>query len=165
MNLILNEVLHRLRTSGQVPADVARALGVDPDLPLVPSKAELHRITPDPRESQVYRGEVPFELKVSTLCRETTSDCRCVFDTTLCDDEDRFTNQPIRILGSCVMRFEIADWRDLDELDEETGEHLRLAAPRWVSIDLEPVLPPGAMGRIDELVEERARELERLSKS
>lgn len=160
MNVILNEVLHRLRASGQVPAEIARALGVDPNISLVPSKAALHRITPDPRESQVYRGEVPFELKVSTLGRETTFDCRCVFDTTLCDDEDRFTNQPIRILGSCVMRFEIADWRDLDELVEDTGEHLRLPAPRWVSTDLEPLLPPGAMGRIDELVEERARELE-----
>ena len=98
-------------------------------------------------------------MKLSVLGEEVTHTCRAAFSAELIDDVDRRTEEPLRILGRVEIEWQILDWRDLEDMNEDTGEHLRAAAPAWTT-SLEAFLPTAVEPLLIEKIEEQARLLE-----
>ena len=163
-NYILSEIGLRLRDAspGQIKK-VANAVGID-----LSAATEPHPSIEDaapalngskPSGGNVVQGALPFEMKLTVLGQEVTQTCRAVFSALLVDDVDRRTNEPIRILGQIEINWQVLDWRDLDCLDEETGEHLRAEAPAWTD-HFEGLLPISVPVVILDLIEQQAVALE-----
>jgi len=168
-NHILTEISRRLQAADRKQLEtIADAVGIDcvlaADLPpsIEGAAPDLFPITqPD---AEIFHGAVPFEMKLIVLGHEVTQTCRAVFSATLADDVDRRTGEPIRILGHVAMNWQILDWRDRDQVDEETGEHPLAPVPVWTD-DFEGLLPTAVSGLILDLIEEHARALEAIQQS
>ena len=160
-NHILNEIALRLRNADPSQIEkLAVAMGID----LVAAADPLPSIYEAERASHYgdelpIGGEVPFEMKLSVLGEEVTHTCRAAFSAELVDDFDRRTEEPLRILGRVEIEWQILDWRDLEDMNEDTGEHLRAAAPAWTT-SLEALLPTAVEPLLIEKIEEQARLLE-----
>ena len=161
-NHILTEIARRLANADpEQIATLAGAVGIDQSQAIdpLPSIEESAPHLFGASEEQIVHGAVPFEVKLTVLGHEVTQTCRAVYSTTLVDDKDRRTGEPIRVLGQLEIDWQIMDWRDPDRIDEETGEHLRLSVPRWAD-NFEGLLPTAVPGLILDLIEEQARTLE-----
>jgi hypothetical protein len=167
-NHILNEVTRRLASAEDTQAaTIANALGIDLEAAREPrlsdNVAAPALLLPAPSTAVVHAA-VPFEITLTVLGHEVTQTCRAVFAATLADDVDRRTGQPIRILGQVELDWQTLDWRDLDRVDEVTGEHPPLPAPVWTD-DFEGLLPTEVPSLILDLVEQQARALEAAGQS
>jgi hypothetical protein len=154
-NHIRNEVVRRLMKQGQLNQAQIKAVGIDPDA--LPIETELPldpgpRYIDPPSEGEVLHGAVPFEMTISAFGCTETFDCRARFAATLHDDEDRRTGQPLRVLARCNLAVELLDWSDADGGTA--------AVPRWMPIQLWPLLSDEMDSRMEELVEASAVELE-----
>lgn len=163
-NHVLSEIARRLPAVGPEHIEaIATAVGIDCTLaadppPLIEEAAPspyLHM----PPHVQVFQGAAPFEMKLTVLGHEVTQTCRAVYSATLVDDVDRKTGKPIRVLGHLAIDWQILDWRDRDQVDEVTGEHLLAPAPMWTD-DFEGLLPTAVPGLILDQIEEQVRSLE-----
>lgn len=163
-NHILTEIARRLPAAGpeQIGA-IANAVGINcalaDDPPPSIEEAAPSPFLHMPPDAVVLQGAVPFEMKLIVLGHEVTQTCRAVFSATLADDVDRHTGRPIRILGHVAMNWQILDWRDRDQVDEETGEHPLAPVPVWTD-DFEGLLPTAVAPLILDMIEEKARALE-----
>ena len=163
-NHILTEIARRLSSAGpgQI-ASIAKAVGINPALAADPLPS-INESAPTLLplligDEEVVRGAIPFELKLTVLGHEVTQTCRAVFSATLVDDVDRFTGESIRILGQVQINWQLLDWRDLERVDEETGEHPLAKEPLWTD-DCEGLLPTAVPGLILDQIETEARTLE-----
>lgn len=166
---ILNEIARRLSTADAASlAAIAEAVGINVAAstdPLPSAEECAPAIAPSWRwEGRPVSGAAPFEMKLSVLGNEITQSCRAVFSTCLVDDVDLATGEPIRIAGPLALSWQILDWRDLDRIDEETGEHARLAAPVWRE-DFEGMLPTEVPNLIVNLIEREASAIETAGRS
>lgn len=165
-NHILTEIARRLSTAGPSQiAFIAKTVGINPALasnPLPSIMESAPTLFPLANEEQVLSGAIPFEMKLTVLGHEVTQTCRAVFSATLVDDIDRFTGEPIRILGHVQINWQLLDWRDLEHVDEATGEHLLAKAPVWTE-DFEGLLPTAVPGLLLDQIEEQARLLEQMA--
>ena len=168
---IFNEIFLRLRKAGPRPVEnLAHLVGIDfaAAIERVPSIINaLPAITSaTPGEQLRIHGAVPFEMKLSIMGEDVTHTLRAAYsaelvdDVDAVDDVDRQTGEPLRTLGRIEIDWQILDWRDLDRLNEETGEHLRAAAPTW-SESFEALLPARVERLILDQIEDQARALER----
>lgn len=165
-NHILAEIARRLSTAGpdQIEA-IASAVGIDRALaaePLPSVEESAPALTP--WRGDMVSGAVPFELKLTVLGHDVTQTCRAVYSAALFDDVDRLTGEQIRILGRVEINWQVMDWRDRDQIDEETGEHLLLSAPIWTD-DFEGLLPTAVPGLILDQIEAQARTTEQARNS
>jgi hypothetical protein len=166
---IVNEIIRRLPTADpDTLTEVADAVGIDVAAatdPLPSVNESAPGIVPTwGWEGGPVSGAVPFEMKLSVLGKEVTQSCRAVFSTCLVDDVDRATGEPIRIAGSLGISWQILDWRDLNRIDEATGEQARLAAPVWRD-DFEGLLPAEVPNLILDLIEREACAIETAGRS
>lgn len=159
-NHIRNEVLRRIQTADDLDHKLISALGINaaaqPIERAVPLELRNISVVDDDGEGEPIRGDIPFELAISALGEVARLDCRASYVVTLCDDEDRHTGEPIRILGNMTMRYELLDWSDPDQCDEETGEHDRKPVPQWIEANLFPLIPWAMERKLDDLIEEQA---------
>lgn len=168
-NHILTEIARRLPAAGPEQIDaIATAVGIDCDLAADPPPsievAAPNPLLHMPPDAEVLQGAVPFEMKLIVLGHEVTQTCRAVFSATLADDVDRRTGKPIRIVGHVAIDWQVLDWRDRDQVDEETGEHPLAPAPIWTD-DFEGLLPTAVPGLILDLIEAQAVVLEQARQS
>lgn len=162
-NHVLNEIARRL--PGAKPKQIAanaKAIGIDlamasdPPSLIEESAPEMFLLT---LEDDLIRGAVPFEMTLSVLGFQVTQTCRAVYTATLFDDVNRFTGESMRVLGKVQIEWQVLSWFDLDHVDEDTGECLRLAVPCW-RIGFEPLLPATVPNLILDQIEAQAVALE-----
>ena len=162
---ILSEIALRLHEQQRRAIErIAKAVGIDLSAALEPLPSLEEEAPPlfprKPRKAEVIRGAVPFEIKLSVLGHEATQTCRAVFSAWLADSVDRRTGEPLKVIGEVQIDWQLLDWRDLDHLNEETGQHLRARVPTWTN-EFDALLPSAVEMMILDQIEERARVLER----
>lgn len=169
-NHVLNEIANRLPTA--VPdliEAIAEAVGIDlaaaAAVPLPSIDDAAPHLPPSYRwEGPVIHGAVPFQVRLAMLGEEVTQTCRAVFSAGLIDDIDRTTGEPLRTVGPIEINWQFLDWRNLDLVDEITGEHPRSNAPFWTD-DFEGLLPSAVPGLILDMIEQEAIAIEARQKS
>ena len=136
---IQQEIIRRL--SPQRARTLAKGLGIDPDQLLPP-------LDPKFLDRLEFNGNLQFDLTIGALGHCMSIPCRLSFSVDLTDDIDAETGKPIRSVGRAEEQMHALI---------PTGQDKPVF--EWVSIP-HHLLPPTAVSKLDEQVENLARIME-----